>query len=515
MPGEKSPGTTEEESANPASEEETPPLEAEEDLEEYLEEEPPEPLPIDPPPGPRYRPTMRLQVGDRSFDFDRGHIVGRPKNHESTRSYASTTIDLADPDGSIGDSLPENMQVSVVVGFADGEMRTRMMGKIAKIERLGESTTRVLVYSAARQARAASSDAATTEPASGGRESEESVDRETEETDGEATEESTADPESEVEEEEPPSESVPSTIQVVGANNFEREVSRYRALAAMVRGERSSPTREILTRATYGLSGVGGALRFENRSGFGNEESGALRVNQSPLDQAAERASLQGDEIVDTGGNVIRSVGPGQEISSGVVLNYRYNKPAFWSTPRVTLLSEHGRGALTIQGYDATGQQTVRATVVSPGDAPPHPTGEIEVPQWSTIALSDLIEEGNLYTWNDATRNGERIPEGPEVIERIIRVARELQRISDEYEGGERLEITSWYRPPDINAAIGGATNSRHIQGDAVDFWSPNMDRIFADLNASHEGGIAISPGSFIHVDMRHLDGEARARWTY
>jgi lysozyme len=83
------------------------------------------------------------------------------------------------------------------------------------------------------------------------------------------------------------------------------------------------------------------------------------------------------------------------------------------------------------------------------------------------------------------------------------------------------INVLSWYRPRWYNVQIGGATNSRHIQGDACDIaleeikrlcpWDggrADFDRLCDRLFAS--GGFGQYPMGSRHVDSRGN----RARWT-
>ena len=40
---------------------------------------------------------------------------------------------------------------------------------------------------------------------------------------------------------------------------------------------------------------------------------------------------------------------------------------------------------------------------------------------------------------------------------------------------GTPITINSWYRSPEVNAAVGGAKTSQHLLGEAVDFVSPRF----------------------------------------
>jgi uncharacterized protein YcbK (DUF882 family) len=74
--------------------------------------------------------------------------------------------------------------------------------------------------------------------------------------------------------------------------------------------------------------------------------------------------------------------------------------------------------------------------------------------------------------------------------------------------------ITSWYRDPATNAAVNGASQSRHLLGDGVDFVVSGRHPydVYADLDSwwGNQGGLA-SSRSFTHMDARGY----RARWNY
>jgi hypothetical protein len=121
-------------------------------------------------------------------------------------------------------------------------------------------------------------------------------------------------------------------------------------------------------------------------------------------------------------------------------------------------------------------------------------------------------EAGN-FTWGEATHNGTRIPESQAVVHGIVRVAQALEEIRQLY-GGRAITINSWYRPKAINAAVGGASLSRHLQGDAVDFTISGIHPydVYKRLDGwwGSRGGLA-SSSVFTHIDMRGY----RARWSY
>ncbi|QIW87190.1 peptidase M15A [Vibrio phage vB_VpP_FE11] len=84
---------------------------------------------------------------------------------------------------------------------------------------------------------------------------------------------------------------------------------------------------------------------------------------------------------------------------------------------------------------------------------------------------------------------------------------------------GEPLKVESGYRCPTHNEAVGGAADSRHLHGDAVDLHLLNKDRgNFQKLQKLYDVALALNPNGGIglydwgvHIDTR---GE-KARWDY
>jgi hypothetical protein len=127
---------------------------------------------------------------------------------------------------------------------------------------------------------------------------------------------------------------------------------------------------------------------------------------------------------------------------------------------------------------------------------------------WKTTAGS----QGN-FTWGEATHNGTRLPEHQNIVYGMVKIAQALEDIRQLY-GGRAITINSWYRPRAINAAVGGASRSRHLQGDAVDFTIAGIHPydVYKRLDSwwGNQGGLASASG-FTHIDARGY----RARWSY
>lgn len=68
------------------------------------------------------------------------------------------------------------------------------------------------------------------------------------------------------------------------------------------------------------------------------------------------------------------------------------------------------------------------------------------------------------------------------------------------------IQITSWYRCPDLNKKVGGAKNSAHMTGWAIDCRSPKIDVyelcIFASEVLENYDQIIHEFGSWMHISF-------------
>lgn len=92
----------------------------------------------------------------------------------------------------------------------------------------------------------------------------------------------------------------------------------------------------------------------------------------------------------------------------------------------------------------------------------------------STFYLEDPIYPGSSFTWREATKNGSRMPNTKQIVDNIILQARNLDKLR-EFNGDKPLVVTSWYRDPRTNSAVGGATRSDHLTGRSTDLLCPSM----------------------------------------
>lgn len=77
------------------------------------------------------------------------------------------------------------------------------------------------------------------------------------------------------------------------------------------------------------------------------------------------------------------------------------------------------------------------------------------------------------------------------------------------------LIVTSGFRSRSCNASVGGASNSRHLYGDAADLVSGTYSLCTLSRQARHHGfGGIFGPGYPGHDDHAHVDGRAGRSWS-
>ena len=107
------------------------------------------------------------------------------------------------------------------------------------------------------------------------------------------------------------------------------------------------------------------------------------------------------------------------------------------------------------------------------------------------------------------------VPAGTQIEANVLRLAAELDRLRELW--GSPIKVTSWYRPPAVNARVGGVSNSQHLNGGAVDVYAANgRDAEFEAFLDRHWGNRALGYGiasgrGFTHLDLR----PGRIRWNY
>jgi hypothetical protein len=140
--------------------------------------------------------------------------------------------------------------------------------------------------------------------------------------------------------------------------------------------------------------------------------------------------------------------------------------------------------------------------------------------QWS----DESTKISKYFSAGEVTKGDpKRIPKsGSQQEKAILLLANELDKLREAW--GSPLIVTSWYRPPLVNARVGGVSNSQHIKGCAVDI-APLDGDIYAfqswcDSRWCGALGYGAKKG-FVHLDMRNglgfgvPDSNKGVRWNY
>lgn len=124
------------------------------------------------------------------------------------------------------------------------------------------------------------------------------------------------------------------------------------------------------------------------------------------------------------------------------------------------------------------------------------------------------------FAWSEFTcRSGHQVPD--DLRPNTIRLCEQLEVLRAHL--GKSIRVTSGYRDPAYNAAIGGAKRSRHMTGEAADIRVAGVGVavLLAEVEgliasgAMRIGGVGVylprdrRPLGWLHLDVR----EGRARW--
>lgn len=111
---------------------------------------------------------------------------------------------------------------------------------------------------------------------------------------------------------------------------------------------------------------------------------------------------------------------------------------------------------------------------------------------------------------------GDRLPSNKQHQDNIVRLAKELDKVRDWW--GGPLTVTSWYRPPHVERAVGGsfyshplglAADIKSAQGDIFEF-QRRFEREWYQVGKWKGGFGRGANRGFIHLDLRQ-----RRVWNY
>ena len=98
----------------------------------------------------------------------------------------------------------------------------------------------------------------------------------------------------------------------------------------------------------------------------------------------------------------------------------------------------------------------------------------------------------------------------PELLPNLRRLARGLDRVRRLL--GHPLLITSGYRSPALNAAVGGVPTSQHAQGLAADFTCPGFGPPLEVARAIRDSGLPFDQCIYEYAEWVHLSFSAAPR---
>ena len=138
----------------------------------------------------------------------------------------------------------------------------------------------------------------------------------------------------------------------------------------------------------------------------------------------------------------------------------------------------------------------------------------ISIPGVGEVGLYEPIIPHSNFLWSEATHGGERIPVSESETNRIVWLSEELMKARAQI--NQPFMVTSWYRPEPYNRQAGGATQSQHLGGGAIDFCVEGYTgkELAIQLDWWLGGmGIYSHIPHILHLDARHRWGGRDARW--
>lgn len=135
------------------------------------------------------------------------------------------------------------------------------------------------------------------------------------------------------------------------------------------------------------------------------------------------------------------------------------------------------------------------------------------MPKVGWVGANQPVQAKGNFTWGEFTKNLTRVPQNANIVDAIVSLAYYLEIVRSQF-GNPSILINSGYRPPLINTAVGGASNSQHLYGAAADIVVSGIHphEVYKRLDKMHgsKGGLG-NGATFTHLDLRNY----KARFSY
>lgn len=132
------------------------------------------------------------------------------------------------------------------------------------------------------------------------------------------------------------------------------------------------------------------------------------------------------------------------------------------------------------------------------------------------MKLSPHFDLAEFTVSQTAARRGIDNTPPLEVIERLKRTAQWLEGVRILL--GVPILISSGYRGPELNKAVGGARNSQHMTGEAVDFTAPGFGSPRHVIDRIQDAGMQFDqlilefpPNGWVHASITATGGRQQA----
>jgi len=104
-----------------------------------------------------------------------------------------------------------------------------------------------------------------------------------------------------------------------------------------------------------------------------------------------------------------------------------------------------------------------------------------------------------------ASRKGLDNTPSESVLKELTKTAMQMEAIRKLL--GVPITINSGYRSPDVNKAVGGAKNSQHLTGQAVDFIAPGFGSVSKIIDTIKKSGLQYDQlideyGAWVHISF-------------